>query len=580
MALSVGLDTAVKALRAHQLAVDVAAHNIANAQSPGYSRQRVLLRPIGLEGAAWSSRDSLLGKPGFGVDARDVNRIRDIFLDYQTRQATSSRGQHSAFATPLRNAEAVLNDPSDEGLASLLAKFWGAWHDVANEPESSAARTALVHAAQTLTVRLQAAYSEIDLQRRNLNQQVAALGEEINTYAREIANLNLQIKQVELNGDRANDLRDRRDLLLDQLAQVASIQYSEAATGEVSIYLGSHELVFGTTARTIVTTQDPSDPTMVKLTWQIDGFDVIANSGKLQGVLAARDQALPDLLRKLDTLAGGLISGVNTLHQSGFGLDGTTTGLPFFTGTDASSIAVNPTLIADPRKVAAASAPGAPGDGSRALAIARLQQQPSMVTGLPNTDLVVGETIRTGVTLAGLQVAPSLPPGQYTIVENPPASGTLELRDANNTVVGTATTAPLSAPGGTIQFTSGTNILATLTVTIATPPGTWTPADQVTDLTAATNDTFQIVHASPTDYYSNIVSVLGADVNRAIGMEQSASLLRDHLDTARQSAQGVNIDEEVTNLNAAQHAYNAAARVITVIDDMLDTLINRTGVTR
>lgn len=469
MALSIGLDTAVKALRAHQLAVDVASHNIANAHTPGFSRQRVLLRPIGLEGAAWSSRDSLLGKAGFGVDARDVNRVRDAFMDFQARQALSARGEHSAFATPLRNAETVFNDPSDDGLASLLARFWGAWHDVANEPESSAARTALVHAAQTLAVRFQSAYGEIDLQRRNLNQQVSSLADEINSYAREIAGLNLQIKQVELNGDMANDLRDRRDLLLDKLAEVASIQYSEADTGEVSVYLGSHELVFGTTARTIVPIQDPLDPTMVKLTWQVDGFDVVATGGKLKGVLDARDVALPALLGKLNTLAGALINDVNTLHQSGYALDGSTTGLAFFTGTDASNISVNTLLISDPKKVAAASsAAGAPGDGSNALAIAGLQRATSPLLG----------------------------------------------------------------------------------------------------------------NVSISDYYSNIVAVLGADVNRALGNEQSASLLVDHLDTARQSVHGVNIDEEVVNLNAAQHAYNAAARVITVIDDMLDTLINRTGVTR
>ncbi|WBL35004.1 hypothetical protein O0235_09410 [Tepidiforma flava] len=110
--------------------------------------------------------------------------------------------------------------------------------------------------------------------RRNLNQQVTALADEINAYAREIAGLNLQIKQVELNGERANDLRDRRDLLLDKLSEVASIQYSESQTGEVSVYLGSHELVFGTTARTIVAGPDPADTTMTKLTWQVDGFDV------------------------------------------------------------------------------------------------------------------------------------------------------------------------------------------------------------------------------------------------------------------------------------------------------------------
>ncbi|GIW18355.1 MAG: hypothetical protein KatS3mg064_1512 [Tepidiforma sp.] len=574
MALSIGLDTAVKALRAHQLAVDVAAHNIANAQTPGFSRQRVLLRPIGLEGSAWSSRDSLLGRAGFGVDARDVHRIRDAFMDYQARQALSARGQHSAFSTPLRNAEAVFNDPSDDGLSALLARFWAAWHDVANEPESSAARTALVHAAQTFTLRVQAAHAEIDLQRRNLNQQVTALGDEINAYAREIAGLNLQIKQVELNGERANDLRDRRDLLLDKLSEVASIQYSESQTGEVSVYLGSHELVFGTTARTIVAGPDPADPTMTKLTWQVDGFDVVANGGKLKGVLDARDQALPDLMRKLDAFAMGIINGVNTIHRQGYGLDNTT-GLDFLQGTGAADIQLNPVLAANPHQIATAANPNAPGDASIALRIAGLELQPNMAAGIPSANLVTGETLSAGVTLTGLSVAGSLQSGNYTIVENPPASGTLELQ-YNGNPIGTYTAAAISSPGGTITFMNGSNVVATLHVAVT---GTYSAAQQVADLTAPGNDTIR-VDVAPGSFYANLVAVLGADVNRALGMEQSAGLLVDHLDTMRQATHGVNIDEEVTNLQAAQHAYNAAARVITVIDDMLDTLINRTGVTR
>lgn len=574
MALSIGLDTAVKALRAHQLAVDVAAHNIANAQTPGFSRQRVLLRPIGLEGSAWSSRDSLLGRAGFGVDARDVHRIRDAFMDYQARQALSARGQHSAFSTPLRNAEAVFNDPSDDGLSALLARIWAAWHDVANEPESSAARTALVHAAQTFTLRVQAAHAEIDLQRRNLNQQVTALADEINAYAREIAGLNLQIKQVELNGERANDLRDRRDLLLDKLSEVASIQYSESQTGEVSVYLGSHELVFGTTARTIVAGPDPADTTMTKLTWQVDGFDVVANGGKLKGVLDARDQALPDLMRKLDAFAMGIINGVNTIHRQGYGLDNTT-GLDFLQGTGAGDIQLNPVLAANPHQIATAANPNAPGDASIALRIAGLELQPNMAAGIPAANLVTGETLSAGVTLTGLAVAGSLQPGNYTIVENPPASGTLELQ-YNGNPIGTYTAAAISSPGGTITFMNGSNVVATLHVAVT---GSYSAAQQVADLTAPGNDTIR-VDVAPGSFYANLVAVLGADVNRALGMEQSAGLLVDHLDTMRQATHGVNIDEEVTNLQAAQHAYNAAARVITVIDDMLDTLINRTGVTR
>lgn len=571
MGLSIGLDTAVKALRAHQLAVDVAAHNIANAQTPGFSRQRVLLRPIGLDGSDHSSRDNLLGRPGFGVDAKDVNRVRDLFMDFQTRQALSTQGQHTAFSAPLRGAEIVFNDPSDDGMSALLGKFWAAWHDVVNEPESSSARTALVHATQTFAVRVRGAHAQLTQQRADLNQQVTAAGDEINAYASEIASLNLQIKQVELNGDMANDLRDRRDLLLDQLSTVANVQYSEAETGEVSVYLGPHELVFGTTARTVQAGPDPANAGMISLSFVQDGAPVEAGAGKLRGILDARDKAFPELIAKLDSFAAGLINGVNTLHRTGFGLSGAT-GLDFFSGTGAADISVNAALAANPQDIATAAATGTPGDASIARMIADLELAPNMVAGSAAANLGVGETLSAGNTVAGLRVAASLQPGTYTITANLP---TLELR-RNGALVGTATPAPIAPPGGDIVFMSGATPVATLTV-VSTGP--YTAAQQVTDLTAAGNDRLQ-VEVSPGTFYGNLVSVLGADVNTADGLAESSGLLVDHLDTLRQSVQGVSIDEEVTSMNAAQHAYNAAARVITVIDDMLDTLINRTGATR
>jgi flagellar hook-associated protein 1 FlgK len=566
-----GLDTAVKALRAHQLAVDVASHNIANAQSPGFSRQRVLLRPVGLDGSDHFSRDNLLGRAGFGVDAKDVNRIRDTFLDFQTRQSLSTQAQYSSLSGPIANAEVVFNDPSDDGLSSLLGKFWAAWHDVVNEPESSAGRTALVHATTTLTTRIQAAHDELTQQRLDLNQTVSGIGDQINAKASEIANLNLQIQQVELNGDMANDLRDRRDLLLDDLSKLGNISYSEDDSGSMAVYLGTHELVFGTSARTVNTVQDPANSGMVKLQYAIDNDTVSVSSGQLQGVLQARDVAFPDLIGKLDTFASGLINSVNSIHQSGYGLDNAT-GLAFFSGTDSSNIAINSVLAGSPQSIAVATGAGKPGDPANGLAIANLEQASNMLTGFASSSLVVNEALSAGNTTTGISLSAGLQPGTYSFVASGP---NLELHygSATGPLIGTATLANIAPPGGTISFLNGTDTVASVSVAST---GAYTAAQQLTDLTTAGNDSIQ-VEANATTYYGNIVSVLGADVNRANGLTDSSQLLVDHLDGLRQSVQGVNIDEEVTNLNAAQHAYNAAARVITTIDEMLDTLINRTA---
>jgi flagellar hook-associated protein 1 FlgK len=464
MGLSIGLDTAVKALRAHQVAVDTSSHNIANANTEGFSRQRVLLRPIGVDGSDHFTRDALLGRVGFGVDAHDVNRVRDIFLDFQARQAISAHAEWDAHSTALGRTEMVFNEPSDDGLAAIFTSFWNGWHDLTNDPESSAARTTVVNAGLTLGARLRRAYSDLFSERGELDRQVVGVADRINAAASEIASVNFQIKQVELAGDKANDLRDRRDLLLDQLSKIANVTYTEQQDKTVTVYLGSHELVTANQARVVTAVADPANVGMSKLMFVVDSADVLVSSGELHGLIDVRDNKIPGLISRLNTLAGTMITQLNTLHAAGFGLDGTT-GLNFFTGTDAQTIDVNGLLVSNPEKIAAATVLGAAGNGANSLAIADLQHALTMV-------------------------------------------------------------------GNTQSFGQ---------------------------------------------FYTNTVGMLGADISRAKGLAESGKLLLNHIDGQRQSVSGVNIDEEVNNLTQSQKAYQAAARVISVIDEMLDTLINRTA---
>lgn len=464
MGLSIGLNTAVQALRAHQLAVDVAAHNIANVQTPGYSRQRVLLRPVGYNVSASRYSDSLLGKAGNGVDASDVNRVRDLFLDAQARQSFSSQAQYGAQSEALARAELTFNEPGEDGLNALMSKFWNAAHDVADDPESMPARTALVNAASTLASRIKLAEGGLQAQRRSLDAKVGGVADRINASTGELARLNKQIVEVESGGDRANDLRDRRDLMLDNLSAIGAVTYNESANGSMTVFLGTREVVVGNQNRTVTTVQDPLNSNMQNVVFTDDMQPIDTSTGELSGILQARDGDLPALLAKVNSLASGMITAVNAVHSAGYGLDGST-GTPFFTGADASSIAVNAVLMTSPEKLAAASVTGAPGNAANMLAFADLQNAQTMVAG---------------------------------------------------------------------------------------------------------TQTFG-------DYYTRMVTVLGADVDRTSGQKDSSELLSGHLETMRLSVSGVSIDEEVTNMNAAQHAYQAAGRVITTIDDMLDTLINRTG---
>ncbi len=202
------------------------------------------------------------------------------------------------------------------------------------------------------------------------------MADEINSYSNEIAQPNFQIKQVELNGDMANDLRDRRDVMLDKLSGIANVSYNEMEDTTVSVYLGSHELVFSNTARAVSAVDQPGNTGMQYITFDQDGMPVEATTGKLKGLYDARDTDLPNLLAKLDTFASELISSVNAAHTAGTDLDGNP-GVDFFAATPpgpsaAATIAINAAVAGNPRLVAA-SGSGAPGDGSVALEIANIQ---------------------------------------------------------------------------------------------------------------------------------------------------------------------------------------------------------------
>lgn len=571
MALSIGLNTATKALRAQQLVVDIASHNIANAQTPGFSRQTVDLRADGFPAGGQNSHDSLLGKTGSGVNASSVQRIRDIFLDFQARQASGNQAQYDAYATNLAQAQTTFNDPSDSGTSALISSFFGAWNDVVNDPESPTARVALVNATNTLTSNLNRSAADLATLRSNVNTQVVGLVDQINSKATQIASLNQQITMVEASGDKANDLRDQRDLLLDQLATLGQVSSSEEPNGSVDVYFGSHQLVFGTQSNQVQAVNDPANAGMQKLQFVGDGEDVTSNTGQLAGLLSVRDTAIPAVQKNLDGLAAGLINGVNALHVQGTDKNGNP-GQPFFTGTSATNIAVNASIAADPSLIAASKS-GAVGDGANALAIANLENAAGMAQESASGGLASGQVLPGGGTVAGVLDLSSIPSGSYTIVAN---GANLELHDASGAVVGTATPADIAAnTSGVLTFANGASPV--LSVAIMAGAGGYTAASQLADLPGAPSNTITI-GSGPDAAYNAMISQLGAQVAQAQGFQSANALLSQNIEAQRQSVSGVNIDEEVTNMTAAQHAYQAAAKVISVIDSMLDTLINNTGV--
>src|SRR5438270_269139 len=235
-----GLDIATRSLRAQQTLVDIANQNIANTNTPGYSRQEAVVTETLPYPIPVFRQSGAAGQMGTGVQVKEINRSRDTFADLQIRSQYSAQGRWDARSTALQQIESVVNEPSTTGLSALMTKYFSAWQEVGNSPADSSVRANLIEQGKALADGFQNAIQSFKQQQHDLDGQVAQTVTGINDYAQQIANLNQQISQVETGGLKANDLRDQRDLLLDKLSSLVKVTTVESSEGSVSVYIGNH----------------------------------------------------------------------------------------------------------------------------------------------------------------------------------------------------------------------------------------------------------------------------------------------------------------------------------------------------
>lgn len=473
MSILLGLNTALRGLMAQQQAINTVTHNISNANTPGFSRQDVVLETTDPFTVPTQNRASLKGQVGTGVTISQIRRIRDGFLDTQFRQQNQELGFWEAKSNGFEQIEGLFNEPSDNGLGNQLGQFWNRWRDLTNDPRNQAMRLALKEQAANLASFIQSSYTTLTRQRSEIDKQIVLRVAQINSLAAQIASLNEQIQKVKAVGDNPNDLEDRRDLLLDEMTKLIRVSSFETDQGVMVLSVGGVQLVGQGFLNQIDATQLNASG-YHELTWESDGSNVTLLGGELKGFFDLRDTIIPDKQAAINALATALITEVNAVHSAGYGQDGVTTGLNFFSGTDASDVGINATIAADPTKIAAATVANAPGDGSNAAAIGALQFA-----------LVMG----------------------------------------------------------------GSSYVGSLTGT-----------------------------ASIDSFYQGFISTLGVESQQAQRSEANVSLLIQHIEAARGSTSGVSLDEEAANMIKYQRAYEASARMVTTLDSMLDTLINRTGI--
>jgi len=308
MALLNLLSIARSALTTHQRALEVTGHNIANANTEGYTRQRLIVEPLTPERTSY-------GTIGRGVTIDTIRRMRDQFLDVRFREERALLGRHDAMSRRLSEIEGIVGEPSDSGLAATIDAFMNAFSDLANDPSGGAARTLVQHQGRQVADALNRMAGRIAEIAQEARQQVDVSLRDVNQLATEIAGLNTQIVEVEANGGTAGDMRDRRDLAIDRIAQLLPARVVENPNGSDRILVGDVLLVDQGIAQQLTLRAGPGTRTGLGLVGGTNYFE--PSSGELSGLLEVVNDRVPGVTQTLDTLARGIVTEVNALHQSG-----------------------------------------------------------------------------------------------------------------------------------------------------------------------------------------------------------------------------------------------------------------------
>ncbi|HLC26246.1 MAG TPA: flagellar hook-associated protein FlgK [bacterium] len=672
------LNSAKLALSTQQIGIQVTGHNIANVNTDGYSRQESEMkttRPYSAEP----------GQIGTGVTVSQISRQFDRFLQKQITDVTSNFSELDARNQALKQVESTFNESSGNGINNILSEFWNSWQDVANNPQGASERVALRAKAQDLVDTFNRLSSDLTQQRTNADRNVVGAVGEINLLTSQIAELNSKIAQVEVGDQNANDYRDQRERLIQDLSKKIDINYFEGDNHMVAIFAGQGKsLVEGTLNFNLsgdMNTLGYHDVMWENTAGTKADVGTEIQSGSLKGFLDARDTLIPKYLNDLNELAASIVIEVNRQHEAGYSLDGTTgntffapltsistttantTGLTTFTEVDSGNVGgatINTGTVADRTLVngddyeirfksflvdagnntlnvtttngtASVTLTASVGQTGAALAAdvqARLNAS-GVLTGagadtmtvsyIPATDTFSisinnGKTvtINTAASTANTLLGFTADPAAASSITSDSASGN-RLYDIVNTTTGTTLSSNASYTSGStitfdgvsviisdgssapengdifgIKFTRqaaenmslSSDVQGSVNKIAAAQTSAGVPGDNTNALSIAALQnslTMEGNQATFDTYYNTVVGSVGVDAQGAQRNTDLQQLLVNQLQGRRDSVSGVSLDEELTNLIKFQHAFQAAAKVVTVIDELLDTVIKLTG---
>ncbi|SFQ53415.1 flagellar hook-associated protein 1 FlgK [Psychrobacillus psychrotolerans] len=510
-----GLETARRGLTTQQSALYTTGHNISNANTVGYSRQRVNMEAtLGYPGTGLNA-PKIPGHLGTGVQAQSVQRVRDQFIDRQYRQETSKLGYWETKSNAVSQMEDILSEPSDFGLNTSLDQFWSSLQILGTSPDDASTRQVVVQKGIAVAESFNYISKQLTEIQENLKNEILVTTKDMNSILKQIASINEEIQAIEPNGYMPNDLYDARDVLLDELSSYFPVEVSyeksggnalAIAEGSMNITIktsnGPVSLVNGKEFSTVTANTGANIPITDAEGYQpftsftISGYpipikleDLEANKGQIHSLISSYGYGepadntgfYPEMLKKLDELANAFAKTFNDVHTNGSDLKGNK-GQEFF---------------------------------------------------INKTD----ENISTGITASNIKV--------HSKFEKDPS------------LLAASTSDPINGTTGKPEPGNGANALLLANIKAK-------PADGLGGATIQT-------------YYQSMIGQMGVVGEQANRLATNSATIQLTVANNRASVSSVSLDEEMTNMITFQQAYNANARMITVVDETLDKIINGMG---
>jgi flagellar hook-associated protein 1 FlgK len=563
MSLLGAIRLASNTLRADQIALQVVGQNLANANTPGYIREETILSP-----APTQRMGNLLLGMGVQVDA--VVQKVDKFLEERLRGAVSDQASAEAQESTYQQLEQLIGGLNDNNISAAMTTFFNSISEVLNQPEDISVRNLAVLNASSLTQEIRGLATKVRQIRADVNSRVKSIADQINHLTEQISALNVRIAETEGGNTSKSDavgLRDQRQQALESLAQLVNIQVKEDESGSDTVYVGGDYLVTGGTARRVEVTL-ASDRGLEVASVRLQETDAVlqASGGELHGLLEARDQVLGGFLDKLNDFAGTLAFEFNKVFSSGQGLHGYTelTSQSYVTAAD--------------QPLDRAGLPFTPVNGTFQVLIHDTEADTTQTVTVP-VHLLGDESDTTLESLA--RALNQIGPLSATVTDD--GKLTIASRSASQEfALADDTSGVLAALGINTLFTGSTATDLGVNQAILDDPAKF--AASRGGIGADTANAVQMAEfpdkpidshngASISDVYDRLVAeaTQGSTVTHATA--EGARAFEETLRGQKLATSGVSIDEEIVNMITIQKSFQASARYISVVNQLLDLLV-------